>query len=99
MYSDALLAECLKSIGYGTLVENLGSVSKNIQKLRWKTRVATGYRPEDVIIPKRFLDITTGKGPMDGAFLAGLKDQYAKAIRSLAAPDVAEGSPEKQGEA
>jgi aldehyde:ferredoxin oxidoreductase len=99
VYTDSLLAECLKSIGYDALADNLGSVSKNIQQLRWKTRIATGYRPEDVIIPKRFLDITTGKGPMDGAFLAGLKDQYAKAIRSLAAPDVAEGSPERQSEA
>jgi aldehyde:ferredoxin oxidoreductase len=99
VYTDALLAECLKSVGYGALADNLGSVSKNIQQLRWKTRIATGYRPEDVTIPKRFLEVTTSKGPMDGAFLAGLKDQYAKAIRSLAAPDVAETSPEKKGEA
>ncbi len=99
VYTDALLAECLKSVGYGALADNLGSVSKNIQQLRWKTRIATGYRPEDVTIPKRFLEVTTSKGPMDGAFLAGLKDQYAKAIRSLAAPDVVETSPEKKGEA
>jgi aldehyde:ferredoxin oxidoreductase len=99
VYSDALLAECLKSVGYGTLAENLGSVSKNIQQLRWKTRIATGYRPEDVTIPKRFLEITTSKGPMDGAYLASLKDQYVKAIRMLAAPDVAEVSPGKKDEA
>jgi aldehyde:ferredoxin oxidoreductase len=99
VYTDALLAECLKSVGYGSLADNLGSMSKNIQQLRWKTRIATGYRPEDVTIPKRFLEITTGKGPMDGAFLAGVKDRYAKAIRSLAAPDMVESSPEKNGEA
>ena len=99
VYTDGLLAECLKSVGYGALADNLGSVSKNIQQLRWKTRIATGYRPEDVTVPKRFLEITTSKGPMDGAFLAGLKDQYAKAIRSLAAPDMEESSPEKKGEA
>jgi aldehyde:ferredoxin oxidoreductase len=61
-------------------------VSKDIQKIRWRARIATGYRPEDVVIPKRFLEITTGKGPMDAAYLAGIKDQYAKAIRGLAAP-------------
>ncbi len=99
VYTDALLAECLKSVGYGALADNLGRVSKNIQQLRWRTRIATGYRPENVEIPKRFLEITTGKGPMDAAYLAGLKDQYAKAIRSLAAPDVSEGSPERKGEA
>ena len=87
VYTDALLADCLTSVGYGTLADSLDAVSRNIQKLRWKTRIDTGYRPEDVTIPKRFLEITTGKGPMDAAYLAALKDQYAKAIRVLAAPE------------
>jgi hypothetical protein len=52
-----------------------------------------------VTIPKRFLEITTGKGPMDAAYLASLKDEYAKAIRALAAPGAAEGLLEKKGEA
>jgi len=83
VYTDALLADCLRSVGYGTLADSLGTVSKNIQQLRWKARLATGYRPEDVTIPKRFLEITTGKGTMDAAYLVGLKDHYAKAIRAL----------------
>jgi len=94
VYSDALLAECLKSVGYNALADNIGSVSKNIQQLRWKARFATGYKPEDIAIPKRFLEITTGKGPMDAAYLASLKDQYAKAIRSLATPVEEKKSPE-----
>jgi aldehyde:ferredoxin oxidoreductase len=84
VYSDALLADCLNSVGQGALAENLGAVSRNILHLRWKTRIATGYRPEDVTIPKRFLEITTAKGSIDGAYLASLKEEYAKAIRSLA---------------
>jgi len=92
VYTDALLADCLRSVGYGTLADSLGTVSKNIQKLRWRARIATGYRPEEVEIPKRFLEITTGKGTMDAAYLAAIKDQYAKAIRELAAPG-AEGHP------
>ena len=87
VYTDALLADCLKSLGYQTLAGTLGTVSRTIQKLRWQARLATGYRPEDVTIPKRFLEITTGKGPMDADYLASLKDKYAQAIRSLAAPD------------
>ena len=83
VYSDVLLAECLKSVGYETLAGTLGAVSKNIQQLRWKARLASGYRPEDVSIPKRFLETTTGKGPMDAAYLTSLKEQYAKAIRAL----------------
>jgi aldehyde:ferredoxin oxidoreductase len=93
VYTDALLADCLKSVGYGALADSLGAVSKNIQQLRWRTRIATGYRPEDVTIPKRFLEITTGKGPMDGAYLAGIKDEYAKAIRALAVPAEGEKAP------
>jgi aldehyde:ferredoxin oxidoreductase len=98
VYTDALLADCLRSVGYGTLADTVGPVSKNIQRLRWKARLATGYQPEDVTIPKRFLEITTGKGSMDSAYLSSIKDQYARAIRSLAtagaekSPDAKEGS-------
>jgi aldehyde:ferredoxin oxidoreductase len=97
VYTDALLADCLKSVGYVSLADNLGSLSKNIQQLRWKARFATGYRPEDVTIPKRFLEITTGKGSMDAAYLAAIKDQYAKAIRGLAAPAAEEKPAGMQG--
>jgi aldehyde:ferredoxin oxidoreductase len=87
VYTDALLADCLKSVGYETLAGSLSAVSKNIQHLRWKARFSTGYKPEDVTIPKRFLEITTGKGSMDAAYLTSLKEQYAKAIRSLGAAE------------
>jgi len=93
VYADNVLAECLKSVGYGTLADTLSPVSRNIQQLRWKTRLATGYRPEDVTIPKRFFEITTSKGPIDGPFLAGLKDQYAHTIRELAGSGKTENPP------
>jgi aldehyde:ferredoxin oxidoreductase len=86
VYSDELLAACLKAVGYGSIADNLGPVSRNIQQLRWKMRLATGFVPEEVTIPKRFYEITTVKGPMDGAFLGSLTAGYAKAIRGLAAP-------------
>ncbi len=85
VYTDEVLGSCLKSVGYGTLADNMGVVSSGIQKLRWKMRVGSGYRPEDVSIPNRFTEITTWKGQIDIGFLNGLKDQYAKAIWSLAA--------------
>jgi hypothetical protein len=81
----ALLADCLKSVGCAALADNLGAVSKHIQQLRWKARCATGYRSAEVTIPKCFFEITTGKGPMDPAYLANLTDQYAKAVRGIAA--------------
>jgi aldehyde:ferredoxin oxidoreductase len=87
VYTDALLASCLKSVGYGTLADTLGQVSRNIQKLRWQTRLATGYRPEEVTIPKRFTEITTGKGPVDGQFLEALKSSYAQRILEMGRDD------------
>ena len=84
MYSDSLLAECLKSVGYETLSGSLPAVAKNIQQTRWKARFATGYKPEDMTVPNRFLEITTGKDAMDPAYLASLKDGYARALKDLA---------------
>jgi aldehyde:ferredoxin oxidoreductase len=83
VYTDELLATCLQAIGYGSLAENLGPVSRNIQKLRWKNRFATGFVPEEVTIPKRFHEITTVKGPLDSAYLSSLMVEYGKALRVL----------------
>jgi len=87
VYTDEVLGNCLKSVGYGTLADNMDTVAGKIQRLRWKLRVMTGYSPENVSIPKRFTEITTWKGQIDSVFLAGLKDQYASAIRDLAEPE------------
>ncbi len=84
VYTDEVLGNCLKSVGYGALADNMDAVAGEIQRLRWKLRVKTGYRPEDVSIPKRFTEITTWKGQINSVFLAALKDQYATAIRALA---------------
>lgn len=78
------MAECLKVVGYGTLADTLDAVSLNIQKLRWQTRLATGFNPARVTIPKRFTEVTTWKGMVDGAFLAGLKNSYSERILKLA---------------
>ncbi|HAR97091.1 MAG TPA: aldehyde ferredoxin oxidoreductase, partial [Deltaproteobacteria bacterium] len=83
VYTDELLASCLKVVGYDYLAGNLESVSLNIQGLRWKNRFATGFAPEKLSIPKRFYEITTAKGPLDGAFLDTLKTEYCKAIRGF----------------
>ena len=84
VYTDEVLGNCLRSVGYGTLSDNMDAVAGGIQKLRWKMRVRTGYRPENISIPKRFSEITTWKGPIDGAFLAQLKEEYGKSIMSMA---------------
>jgi aldehyde:ferredoxin oxidoreductase len=83
VYSEALLADCLRSVGYTTLAENIAAVSSSIQKLRWKTRLATGYDPRAVTIPKRFTEITTWKGNVDEGYVAALKEEYARRILDM----------------
>jgi aldehyde:ferredoxin oxidoreductase len=88
VYSDALLSECLHSVGYDELADNIGPVSRHIQKLRWQTRVKTGFDPRILQIPKRFSEVTTWKGPVDPVFLQALKGAYAERILELAKDDV-----------
>ena len=83
VYTDEMLTSCLKTVGYGSIAENLGPVGRNIQQLRWKMRLATGYKPEEVTIPKRFYEVETAKGPVDSDYLNTLTKEYAKAIREL----------------
>ncbi len=83
VYTETQLAECLRAVGYNGLADNIADVSKNIQRLRWRTRIATGFKPEDVGIPKRFREVTTWKGAVDSKYLDVLKAEYAKRIAAL----------------
>ena len=83
VYKDELLADCLNSLGYTTLGDSMQQVAQHIQKLRWRLRLATGFDPAAVKIPKRFTEVTNWKGPVDEAFLSELKKEYAKRILQL----------------
>ena len=83
VYKDELLADCLNSLGYTSLADNMQQVAQHIQKLRWRLRLATGFDPATVKIPKRFTEITTWKGPIDLKFLKELKEEYSKRILQL----------------
>lgn len=84
VYKNELLAQCLQTVGYPELAANIEAVGQHIQKLRWQTRISTGFTPESVTIPKRFFKITTWKGPIDPEYLNILKTQYGQAIMQLA---------------
>ena len=83
VYKDELLAECLNILGYEGLADHMAQVARHIQKLRWQVRLATGFNPAAVKIPKRFAEVTTWKGPIDGDFLHALKSEYGKRIVEL----------------
>ncbi|MEA3548253.1 MAG: aldehyde ferredoxin oxidoreductase C-terminal domain-containing protein, partial [Thermodesulfobacteriota bacterium] len=84
IYKKDLLAECLQSVGYPELAANIDLLGRHIQKLRWQTRIGTGFMPESVTIPKRFFKIKTWKGPIDPEYLNTLKTKYGQAIMQLA---------------
>jgi aldehyde:ferredoxin oxidoreductase len=84
VYTEARLAECLKTAGYAKLAEDAAAVSRRIQAERWRLRFATGYDPDRVEIPRRFSEVTTWKGPIDRDYLRELKSAYGRRIRSLA---------------
>ena len=84
VYTEELQAECLKAVGYGALADTIDAVSRHIQKLRWQTRLSTGFDPASVSIPKRFTEVTTWKGKVDGEFLEALKNAYGQSILKLA---------------
>jgi aldehyde:ferredoxin oxidoreductase len=83
VYKNDLLANCLNTLGYRSLAETMDDVSRRIQKLRWKIRIATGFNPQEVRFPKRFTEVTTWNGPVDDKFLTALTDAYAKRIMDL----------------
>jgi aldehyde:ferredoxin oxidoreductase len=87
VYKNDLLGECLESVGYSELAGRIDATGKHIQKLRWQTRIATGFNPEAITIPQRFFKITTWKGPIDAAYLNALKTGYGKAIMHLGRRD------------
>ncbi len=86
VYTPQLLAQCLEAAGYPTLAGSIDAVSRNIQKLRWRMRLATGFDPEAVTIPARFSEITTWKGRLDAEYLAALKGAYARRILEMGRP-------------
>lgn len=84
VYSPERLQEALSSVGLSAAAGRLDALSREMQILRWRHKLACGFDPRAVKIPKRFMEVVTWKGGMDEAYLAELKEKYAKAILDLA---------------
>jgi len=83
VYTEETLAKALDAMEYSEIANVLHDASSAVQKLRWKVKFATGYDPDQVAIPKRFLEVVTWKGPIDGNYLGTLRTAYAGAIRAM----------------
>ncbi|MEJ5328660.1 MAG: aldehyde ferredoxin oxidoreductase N-terminal domain-containing protein [Desulfobaccales bacterium] len=86
VYRPEVVAECLEVLGYREVAARLPGLGEEIQRRRWRLKLATGYDPERVEIPKRFYEVENWKGRVDGNFMAALKAAYAQAIRELGRP-------------
>lgn len=84
VYKPDLLAECLASLGYATIADDMAAIAGSIQQKRWQIRLATGFKPGQVKIPKRFHEVTTWKGPIDRSYLEELTQAYARRIIKIA---------------
>lgn len=83
VYNDEQLAECLDSLGYGSLATTIEQTSEHIRQLRWRVRAATGFSPDNFSIPKRFYTVETWKGVVDAGYLDKLKEEYGRRIQQI----------------
>jgi aldehyde:ferredoxin oxidoreductase len=87
VYKEAVLADCLNALGYRNLAQNLDSVASRVQRMRWRNRIKTGFDPGSVVIPDRFKQVVTWKGPMDTNYIGSLQKTYAQKILEMAKPE------------
>ena len=87
VYSEEVLAECLHALGYGEVTDKLEAAGERIRVHRWQLRFATGFRPEDVVMPRRFYKVTTWKGPVDAGYLDALRLEYGRNLTDLVKKD------------
>lgn len=85
VYSSDRLSAALGAVGLGDAAANLDSLSEDMQRLRWRMKLETGYDPREVKIPKRFTEVSTWKGKIDPKFMENLRQSYAKSILDLGA--------------
>ncbi|TIH13067.1 aldehyde ferredoxin oxidoreductase [Marinifilum sp. JC120] len=90
VYKDEILAECLKSVGYGEIADNMDLIGERVRAMRWKVRFSTGYDPEKISIPKRYREVSTWKGKTDPEYMEKLKAEYGRRICELVSDEALE---------
>lgn len=88
VYPEERLQEALEVLGYGEVARNLPALSERVQAARWRLRFRTGFDPDRISLPKRFYEVRTWKGPVDGVFMDTLAAAYKNALRHLAGREI-----------
>ncbi|TVM17967.1 aldehyde ferredoxin oxidoreductase [Oceanidesulfovibrio indonesiensis] len=84
VYTHDALQEALAAVELTDMADNLTQASANVQQLRWKLKIATGFDPHAVKIPKRFTEVETWRGKIDETFMWDVQKNYADAIMKMA---------------
>ncbi len=84
VYTTERVQECLSACGLDDIAVALPTAAHTAQALRRKLQLDTGFIPENLVIPKRYTEITTWKGPMDITYLEDLRRLYIERLRSMA---------------
>jgi aldehyde:ferredoxin oxidoreductase len=84
VYSDEQLAECLSAWAMLNWQEPLTRRPSASGLCAGMARIATGFRPENITIPKRFYQVRTIHGPVQADYLDRLKAEYGRRIMVLA---------------
>ncbi len=85
VYTQERIAQCLEALGQNELAADLPATARRLQAMRWVQRLAFGFDPLAVTIPRRFTEVTTWRGPIDARYLEALRQDYAQAILRCAA--------------
>jgi aldehyde:ferredoxin oxidoreductase len=83
VYTNERLGQALDSLGYQDVTANLDSAGGDIQRLRWRLRMRSGYAPLHAKIPKRYKEVVTWKGPIDAEYMETLRLAYAHKLMEL----------------
>ena len=83
VYTTERLQQALTSLGYAEVAANLDTAGQDIQRLRWRLRMRSGYAPMQATIPKRYSEVVTWKGPINTEFMETLRKTYAARLMEL----------------
>lgn len=83
IYTTDVLARCLEETGHRTAAHNLDSLAESARRARWRLKLATGFDPGAVRLPKRFSQVATPNGPVTAHDMEAVRLEYALAIRKL----------------
>ncbi len=84
-YPEETILKALNSLGFNYNKQELRDVVENIKAHRWALKFRTGFKPEEIKIPARYLEVETWKGKTDPGYMNQLKKTYQQVLQEMAA--------------